>query len=134
MATETRNINTRHQSVPVLVVAVGVRGRMWARILASEPGVHVVGYVDPDPGARAWVQETFGPDIHCFAHHADALSSVTPTLAVVATPPMERRALCMAWPTPAARCSWRNRSLTISRTRPRLPSTVSNNDNAASSQ
>jgi predicted dehydrogenase len=85
-----------HPTISVLLVGVGVRGRMWARVLASEPGVHVVGYVDPDPGARAWVQETFGPDARCFASHAEALSLLNPTLAVVATPPMERHALCIA--------------------------------------
>lgn len=69
---------------------------MWARILSNEPGVHVVGFVDPDPGAHAWIRETFGPDTRCFVHHADALSVVSPALAVIATPPMERRALCMA--------------------------------------
>jgi myo-inositol 2-dehydrogenase / D-chiro-inositol 1-dehydrogenase len=83
-------------TIPVLLVGVGVRGRMWARVLASEPGVQVVGYVDPDPGARAWVQETFGPEAPCFADHTEALSVLTPALAVVATPPMERRALCLA--------------------------------------
>jgi predicted dehydrogenase len=92
---QTRRPCSPDQSISVLLVGVGVRGRMWARILASEPGIAVVGYVDPDPGARAWVRETFGPDAPCFADHANALSAVSPALAVVATPPMERRALCM---------------------------------------
>src|SRR5690348_8063268 len=96
MESEARTHRTENSSVPVLFVGVGVRGRMWARILATEPGVHVVGYVDPDPEARAWVRETFGPDARCFADHRGALSSLMPALAVVATPPMERRALCMA--------------------------------------
>ncbi len=96
MENETRNDCSHDESVPVLLVGVGVRGRMWARILASEPGVHVVGYVDPDPEARAWVHETFGPDARCFAHHGTALSARTPAIAVVATPPMERRELCTA--------------------------------------
>lgn len=82
-------------SVPVLLVGVGVRGRMWARILASESSVHVVGYVDPDPAARAWIRETFGTAAPCFRSHRDALATVQPVLAVVATPPMERRSLCI---------------------------------------
>lgn len=82
-------------SVPVLLVGVGVRGRMWARILATEPGVNVVGYVDPDPCALAWVRETFGAAAPCFAHHGDALACLRPALAVVATPPMERLPLCL---------------------------------------
>jgi predicted dehydrogenase len=86
----------KRQSVPVLLVGVGVRGRMWARILASEPGVHVVGYVDPDPDARAWVRETIGEATPCFPDHAEALGRLDPALAVVATPPMERRDLCIA--------------------------------------
>lgn len=79
-----------------MLVGVGVRGRMWARVLASEPGVHVVGYVDPDPSARAWVRETYGQGARCFAHHTAALSALEPAIAVVATPPMERRELCTA--------------------------------------
>lgn len=92
---EERRTPTR-PLIPVLLVGVGVRGRMWARVLASEPGVHTVGYVDPDPGARAWVRDTFGPRSRCFADHREALAAVFPTLAVVATPPMERRDLCIA--------------------------------------
>ncbi len=86
----------RGQAVPVLVVGVGVRGRMWARVLADDPCVQVVGYVDPDPAARAWVRETFGPDARCFADSAVACAAVAPALAVVATPPMERLPLCAA--------------------------------------
>jgi len=82
--------------VPVVLVGVGVRGRMWARVLASEPDVYVTGYVDPDPQARAWVRETFGPDTRCFAHHAEVPATRAPAIAIVATPPMERRALCPA--------------------------------------
>lgn len=96
MENETRNPHIRYQSVPVLLVGVGVRGRMWARILAGERGVHVVGYVDPDPAARQWVRDTFAPDARCFARHEDALTAVEPALTVVATPPMERRTLCIA--------------------------------------
>ncbi len=90
-----RGVGSRYDPIPVVLVGVGVRGRMWAHVLASEPGVRVVGYVDPDPGARAWVHETFGADARCFAHHSEALAAIDPALAVVATPPMERRALCI---------------------------------------
>ncbi len=85
---------TRRETVPILLVGVGVRGKMWARVLASEPGVRVVGYVDPDPAARAWVRETFGPGVPCFVDSADAVRTVNATLAVIATPPMERLSLC----------------------------------------
>jgi len=91
-----RGVEFRYDPIPVVLVGVGVRGRMWARILASEPNVRVVGYVDPDPAARAWVHETFGADARCFADHSEALAVITPALAVVATPPMDRRALCIA--------------------------------------
>jgi predicted dehydrogenase len=57
--------------------------------------VQVVGYVDPDPAARAWVRETFGPDAPCFVDSADAAQATDAALAVVATPPMERVPLCM---------------------------------------
>jgi predicted dehydrogenase len=95
MANEAHN-DSHAASVPVLLVGVGVRGRMWARVLATEPGVHVVGYVDPDPAARAWVRETYGPDARCFAQYAAALAAVDPAIAVIATPPMERKELCIA--------------------------------------
>jgi predicted dehydrogenase len=85
---------TRADALPILLVGVGVRGRMWARVLAAEPGVRVVGYVDPDPAARAWVCETFGPDAPCFADSADAVQAVDATLAVVAAPPLDRVPLC----------------------------------------
>lgn len=93
---EENSNSVAHPSLPILLVGVGVRGRMWARVLAGERGVHVIGYVDPDPGARAWVRDTFGPQSRCFADHREALAVLNPTLAVVATPPMERRALCTA--------------------------------------
>lgn len=86
----------RGQAVPVLVVGVGVRGRMWARALADDPDARVVGYVDPDPAARAWARETFGPDARCFEDSAEALPVVGAALAVVATPPMARLPLCAA--------------------------------------
>jgi len=82
--------------VPVLLVGVGVRGRMWARVLAGQAGVRVVGYVDPDLAAWAWVREAFGPDARCFADYRHALAVTSPRLAVVATPPTERRTLCYA--------------------------------------
>jgi len=96
MESESERQGSPYDLVPVVLVGVGVRGRMWARILAREPGVRVVGYVDPDPGARAWVRETFGANARCFAHHTEALTGTKPALAVVATPPMERRVLCVA--------------------------------------
>jgi predicted dehydrogenase len=88
-------LRARREAVPILLVGVGVRGRMWARVLAAESGVRVVGYVDPDPEARAWVRETFGPDVPCFVDSADAVPAVDAALAVVATPPMERLSLCV---------------------------------------
>src|SRR4051812_19642502 len=85
---------TRREAVPIVLVGIGVRGRMWARVLAAEPGARVVGYVDPDPAARAWIRETFGPEVPCFVDSTDAVQAVDAALAVVATPPMEREPLC----------------------------------------
>ncbi len=96
MESDRQHQGSCYHSVPVMLVGVGVRGRMWARVLDGEPGVHVVGYVDPDPGARAWVRETFGANARCFTHYTEALAATESALAVVATPPMERRALCVA--------------------------------------
>jgi predicted dehydrogenase len=88
-------LRVRRDTVPIVLVGVGVRGRMWARVLAAEPGVRVVGYIDPDPAARAWVRETFGPEAPCFTDSTEALQAVDAALAVVATPPMERLPLCV---------------------------------------
>ena len=86
----------RSPAIAVLLVGVGVRGRMWARVLAGEPGVAVVGYVDCDLDARAWVRRTYGPSARVFAHHDDALATLHPDLAVIATPPTARQGLCIA--------------------------------------
>jgi len=74
-----------------LLVGIGARGKIWARLLDGEPAVEAVGYVDVDPANLRWAQETYGaPPAACFADLGDALVELRPELVLLATPPMDR--------------------------------------------
>ena len=74
-----------------LLVGVGARGKIWARLLHDEPTVQSVGYVDPEPANLQWARDTYGATAEiCFADMGTALDAVRPDLVVLATPPMDR--------------------------------------------
>lgn len=74
-----------------LLVGVGARGKVWARILAEEPTTETVGYVDVSEANLIWAQERYGADPrHCFTRLEDALAALQPELVLLATPPMDR--------------------------------------------
>lgn len=74
-----------------LLVGVGARGKVWARLLQEEPLTEVVGYVDRLDSNLAWVQDRYAaPRSACFSDMSQALRSVSPDLVVLATPPMDR--------------------------------------------
>ncbi|HXX36980.1 MAG TPA: Gfo/Idh/MocA family oxidoreductase [bacterium] len=77
--------------VRTVLVGVGARGKVWARLLHDEPRTELVGYVDPVPANLEWVQTRFGatPAV-CFAQMPEALRALTPDFVVLATPPMDR--------------------------------------------
>lgn len=74
-----------------LLVGLGARGRVWARLLDEEPRTAVAGYVDLSEANLAASGATYGvrPDA-CFSDLAAALRAVRPDLVVLATPPMAR--------------------------------------------
>lgn len=74
-----------------LLVGVGARGKIWARVLNDEPSIEVVGYVDLHEANLASAQATYhaGPDIF-YLDMAEALRDLQPELVLLATPPMHR--------------------------------------------
>lgn len=74
-----------------LLVGLGARGRVWARLLNDEPRVVVAGYVDRVEERLAAIHEAYRtPAPACFADLKEALRAVRPELVVLATPPMDR--------------------------------------------
>ncbi|HET7263854.1 MAG TPA: Gfo/Idh/MocA family oxidoreductase [bacterium] len=73
-----------------LLVGLGARGRVWARLLDEEPRVNVVGYVDRSDERLARMQETGPAAGGWFTSLAAALGALRPDLVVLATPPMDR--------------------------------------------
>ncbi len=80
----------------VLQLGLGARGRLWSRVVRESPLAIPVGYVDPRPQAREWAAEHCEPGIPVFADVERALSGVTSDLALVVTPPDDRRHLVSA--------------------------------------
>src|SRR6478672_1478179 len=74
-----------------LLVGVGARGKIWARLLNDEPSVQIAGYVDLKQENLDWVEATYqaAPNI-CFSDLKQALSDLRPELVLLATPPMDR--------------------------------------------
>ncbi|MGW3622988.1 Gfo/Idh/MocA family protein [Streptomyces sp. NPDC000880] len=68
------------------IAGCGIRGQLFARALAHEPGVEVVGMCDPSPTARIRASEMFTGAIHddhlaLIAERLDALIVATPDFA-----------------------------------------------------
>ncbi len=77
--------------VRTLLVGVGARGRVWARLLREERLTEVVGYVDLEEENLAHVRDRYGaPSAACFFDLGAALRALRPDLVVLATPPMGR--------------------------------------------
>jgi predicted dehydrogenase len=80
-----------NQPVRTLLVGVGARGKVWARLLHQERLAQVVGYVDPLVANIGWLQDRLGvPSTACFSRMSDALGALAPDLVILATPPMSR--------------------------------------------
>lgn len=79
------------QPLRTLLVGVGARGKVWARLLHEEPLVETAGYVDLLETNLAWVQERYAvPRSACFSDLSEALRSLRPDLVLLATPPVDR--------------------------------------------
>lgn len=72
-------------------VGLGLWGRSWAEIVASQPGFALASVVDADAAARAWAAETF--PVPVFRNLAAALRAVPSDVVVLASPPATHRAL-----------------------------------------
>src|SRR4051812_15501565 len=72
-----------------LLVGVGARGKIWARLLDEEPLTDVVGYVDPLAANRDWAAGRPGAR-PVYDAMEPALRELRPDLVMLATPPMER--------------------------------------------
>lgn len=83
------------QPVRVLQLGLGARGRKWAHIVRKSPRVIPVGYVDPRPEARAWAAEEGAPLTPVFDDPARAMREVNADLALIVTPPADRRDLAV---------------------------------------
>ena len=69
--------------VRVVLVGLGVRGRVWAAICAEAPGVALVGFVDQDRSAAESVSE----ESAYYEDVASALEECRADAVVIATPP-----------------------------------------------
>jgi predicted dehydrogenase len=79
------------QSFRTVLVGLGARGRVWARLLNEEPRVTVAGCVDHAEERLAAIRDVHRVPAHaCFTDLEDALRTVRPDLVVLATPPMDR--------------------------------------------
>jgi predicted dehydrogenase len=81
----------------MILVGLGGRGRSWAEVLRRQPGVEVVGYVEPDPGTRRLAQEQLelAPDL-LFPLLDAALGTVTADAALDVTPPAAHEEVAIA--------------------------------------
>ena len=74
-----------------LLVGLGARGGVWARLLNDEPRTEVVGYVDLSEENLTRIRDQYGaPSAACFQDVRTALRALRPELVVLATPPMGR--------------------------------------------
>ena len=74
-----------------LLVGLGARGRVWARLLNEDPRTRVVGYVDLSEENLTHIRDKYGaPAAACYQELGPALGAVQPELVVLATPPMGR--------------------------------------------
>lgn len=81
--------------IPVLLVGAGVRGAMWARVIAEAPGATLAGIVDPDE-TRAWRTRGNHAPGALVARDFDSASSnpdIDADAVVIATPPATHHAL-----------------------------------------
>jgi predicted dehydrogenase len=70
----------------LLLIGLGTRGKMWARVIDAAPSARIAAAVDPDPAARAAFSATHG-DVPVFATLEPALAGTTVKAAILVTPP-----------------------------------------------
>ena len=70
----------------LLLVGLGTRGRMWARVIDALPGAYIAAAVDPSEQARAEFAASHAAT-PIFAALADALAATSCAAALLVTPP-----------------------------------------------
>jgi predicted dehydrogenase len=70
----------------LLLIGLGTRGKMWARVIAAEPSAHIAAAVDPSEPARAAFALDY-PGTPLFATLDEALTAGSFDAALLVTPP-----------------------------------------------
>ena len=75
--------------VRIVLVGAGVRGAMWARVIAEAPGATLAGIVDPDEARARYARDEHAPGalVACDFDAALARSGEHADAVVIATPP-----------------------------------------------
>jgi predicted dehydrogenase len=73
-------------SFELLLIGLGTRGKMWAKVIDAEPGATIAAAVDPNAGARAGFAVAH-PGTPVFSSLDDALGAGQFGAAILVTPP-----------------------------------------------
>ena len=79
--------------VRILLVGAGVRGRVWARVIAEAPDATLAGIVDCDRERARRTRDAHAPEALADPDLGSALARTEPHAVVVATPPASHHAL-----------------------------------------
>lgn len=77
----------------LLLIGLGTRGRMWARVIGESAACRITAAVDPSEDARRSFVETY-PEVRIFSDIEEALQSGTFQAALLVTPPEGHLAQC----------------------------------------
>ena len=77
----------------ILLVGAGVRGAMWARVIAEAPDATLAGVVDRDESRANRAREAHAPHARVERDFATALDNIKADAVVIATPPDSHHAL-----------------------------------------
>ncbi len=77
----------------ILLVGAGVRGAMWARVIAEAPDATLAGIVDRDESRADRAREAHAPQAHVEREFTAALEVVETDAVVIATPPASHHSL-----------------------------------------
>ena len=80
-------------STRVLLVGAGVRGTMWARVIAEAPDATLAGIVDRDDSRARRARDAHAPDAPVEHDFASALAHIAADAVVIATPPDSHHSL-----------------------------------------
>ena len=77
----------------ILLVGAGVRGAMWARVIAEAPDAVLAGIVDPDEARAHRARSAHAPEAQVERDLASALTRIPADAIVIATPPDSHHSL-----------------------------------------